>query len=77
LGKYLTQEQVNRIQGLLKLQNHNTKTLAAKLRRPLPTVISNINGTRRNPEVRAEIARFLGLPVEALFGGNGQGAHDD
>jgi hypothetical protein len=70
--KYLSQEQVNQIQGRLKLKGHNTVTLAALLGRPWSTVAGVINGNKRTAAVRAEIAAFLEIPETELFGGNGQ-----
>lgn len=65
--KHLTREQVNLLQGRLKMLGHDSGTLARLLGIPQPTIVSNINGHRRNPDVRRAIARVLGEPVEQLF----------
>lgn len=66
--KYLTPEQVNRLQGELKLRGHNTVTIAGHLQQPWGTVVGVINGSKRTPLVRRLLAEFLGLPEAELFG---------
>ena len=69
--KYLTQDQVNHIQGRLKMRGHNTVSLAKLLDRPWSTVAGVINGNRRTQKVRELIADFLEQPVSELFPDNG------
>lgn len=51
----------------------NMTSLALALGEAYGTVAGVVYGNRVNPAVRAKIAGFLGLEVEALFGGNGHG----
>jgi len=65
--KFLNPQQVNFLQGLAKMRGHDSDTLAEATRFPRSTIISNMNGRRRNPLARWAIATILQEPVETLF----------
>jgi len=58
----------NYIKGQLKIRGLDMVRLAQELNLPYGSVVNNINGYRSNREVQERIARFLGEPVEKLFG---------
>ena len=58
---------------LAEMQPRQTMaSMAMKLGLPYGSVASNIYGHRNNAATRAAIAGFLGVPVEELFGSNGE-----
>lgn len=70
-------DQEMRIKGLLfrRSPRENLTILARNLGLPYGTVAGTVYGYKRNPEVQARIAAYLGRPVEALFE-NGRDSHD-
>jgi len=64
-------EQTFRIKRLLAERGESISSMARKLDAPFGSVANNVYGYRGNPELRDRIAGFLGQPVAALFGGNG------
>lgn len=70
-------DQEMRIKGLLarRQPRDNLTSLARNLGLPYGTVAGTVYGYKRNPEVQARIAAYLGQPVSELFG-NGRDGHD-
>jgi len=66
--RVLPKEVSNRIKGKLVSRGMNLTSLAAVICQPYGSVGAVVNGYRENPRVRQAIARFLGEPVEDLFG---------
>jgi hypothetical protein len=46
-------------------------SMAMKLGLPYGSVVTNVYGHKNNAATRSAIAGFLGVPVEELFGANG------
>ena len=68
-------EQTFRIKRLLAERGETISSMARKIDQPCGSVANNIYGYRANRDLQERIADFLGLPMEDLFGGNGQEAH--
>jgi transcriptional regulator with XRE-family HTH domain len=64
--------QAMRIKTLLAERRLSITALALKLGEAYGSVANTIYGHRRNAELQAKIAGFLGRPVEELFGENGE-----
>ena len=65
--KYLSPEQVNYLQGLVKMRGHDSLTLAAATGIPRSTIIGTLNGHRPGWRLRPMLAAILQEPEEKLF----------
>jgi transcriptional regulator with XRE-family HTH domain len=71
MAKQMNVEQAFRIKRLLAERRLSITSLALKLGEAYGSVANNIYGHRRNPDLQAKIATFLGRTPEELFGENG------
>lgn len=77
MPRQMNVEQAFRIKKLLAERRLSITSLALKLSEAYGSVASTIYGHRRNQELQAKIAGFLGRTPEELFGENwnaGEGA---
>jgi len=71
MAKQMNVEQAFRIKRLLAERRLSITSLAMKLGEAYGSVANNIYGHRRNPDLQAKIAHFLGRSPEELFGADG------
>ena len=64
-------QQAFHIKKLLAERRLNITALAHRLEEPYGSVANTIYGHRRNQELQAKIAKFLGHSPDELFGSNG------